>query len=308
MISVSVRRLQVFVAIAESGSFAGAARRLGIAQPSVSAHVQSLEKEAGVRLFERTSGRQAILTEAGRGMLPHARDLIDRTARLEQDLDRFGNSAVETISFACQRSLAHTVLRAPLAEFARAHRDVRLSVRIAFQEEVTSAIRMGTTDVGCFMSMRAPPEGHSLMLGRQRFVSFAAPGHPFLGRRVSPAELRDCDFVGPVASSHFGRVQQELLRGIGVENVRTIAEGTEFSLIRDLVGAGLGISCSLYESVRPELEAGRLALLDLDAPPLFVNVYLLTNGQRRSAKPVAAFTEFLQHAFREGEAQPVAVR
>lgn len=301
MISVSVRRLQVFVAIAESGSFAGAARRLGIAQPSVSAHVQSLEKETGVRLFERTSGRQAVLTEAGRGMLTHARELIDRTARLEHDLAQFGTSKVETVSFACQRSLAHTVLRAPLAEFARQRRDIRLSVRIAFQEEVIAAIRMGTTDVGCFMSMREPTEGHSLVIGRQRFVIFGPAGHPLVGRRVNPAELADCDFVGPVASSHFGLVQRELLRGIGIENVRTVAEGTEFSLIRDLVGAGLGLSCSLYESVRPELEAGRVAIIDLDAPPLYTNVYLITNARRRGARSVDAFVEFLRRAMRDTE-------
>jgi molybdate transport repressor ModE-like protein len=299
MINVSVRRLEVFVAIAESGSFAGAARRLGIAQPSVSAHVQSLEKEAGVALFERISGRQARLTEAGRGMLAHARDLIERTARLEQELAGFGAAKIQSVSFACQRSLALTVLRAPLASFAHQRRDIRLSIRIAFQEEVLSAIRMGATDVGCFLSMSEPLEGQSLLIGRQRFVLFAPPDHPLARRRIKPIDLENCDFVGPVSSSHFGRVQQELLRSIGVQNVQTVAEGTEFSLVRDLVAAGLGIGCSLYESVRPEAESGRLVILDLDAPALLANVYLLTNIQRRSDKSVSTFVNFLLETFRD---------
>lgn len=298
MLSVSPRRLQVFIAIAESGSFAGAARHLGIAQPSVSSHIQSLEKETGARLFERVSGREASLTEAGRGMLTHARDLIQRTAKLEQDLASLKTSSIETLSFACQRSLAHTILRNPLAQFARERRDIRLSVRIAFQEEVLSAIRMGSTDVGCFVSMSEPLEGQSLLIGHQLFVLFAAPDHPCVGRRIEPDQLAGCDFVGPVSTSHFGTVQQQLLRSIGIENVNIVAEGTEFSLIRDFVAAGLGIGCSLYESVRPEVEAGRLALIDLAAPPLLVNVYAIINTQRRGAQSVSAFVSFLQNSFR----------
>jgi DNA-binding transcriptional LysR family regulator len=130
-------------------------------------------------------------------------------------------------------------------------------------------------------------------------VLFATPDHPLVGRRLQPAELEDCDFVSPVGSSHFGAVQQQLLRSIGIEKTRVVAEGTEFSLIRDLVVAGLGIGCSLYESVKPEVESGRLALIDLDAPPLLVNVYLITHTQRRSAKSVSAFVRYLQDSFRK---------
>ena len=232
-------------------------------------------------------------------MLTHARDLIQRTAKLEQELASLKVAQVESVAFACQRSLAHTVLREPLAQFARERRDIRLSIRIAFQEEVLTSIRMGTTDVGCFLAMTEPLEGQSLLIGRQRCVLFATPDHPLVGRRIQPHELEGSDFVGPVGSSHFGTVQNQLLRSIGIEKMQVVAEGTEFSLIRDLVAAGLGIGCSLYESVRPEVENGRLAIIDLDAPPLLVNVYLITNTQRRSAKSVSAFVSFLQASFRK---------
>ncbi len=298
MISLSSRRLQVFVAIVEAGSFAGAARRLGIAQPSVSAHIQSLERETGARLFERTSGRHAALTEAGRNFLVHARDLLERTARLEQELAAGTEQASATVAFACQRSLALTILRAPLAEYARTRRDTRLSVRIAFQEEVIAAVRMGATDLGCLMSNEEPDDIPSILIGRQRFVIFAAPDHPLAGKkRVPPSELSDQDFIGPVASSVFGRTQKKLLAGIGVERMRVVAEGTEFSLVRDLAAAGLGLGCSLYASVEPDLAAGRLALIDIDGPPLFLDVRLLMNPQRRLARPVREFTDFLRETF-----------
>ncbi len=298
MISLSSRALQVFVAIVDAGSFAGAARRLGIAQPSISAHVQGLERETGARLFDRTSGRQATLTEAGRSLLVHARDQLERTTRLERELAAGAEEASSTVAFACQRSLALTILRAPVAEYARTRRDTRLSVRIAFQEEVIAAVRMGATDLGCLMSNEESDDIPSILIGRQRFVIFAAPDHPLAGKkRVRPQDLSDQDFIGPVASSMFGRTQKKLLADIGVERMRVVAEGTEFSLVRDLAAAGLGLGCSLHASVEPDLAAGRLALIDIDGPPLFLDVRLLMNPQRRLARPVREFTDFLRETF-----------
>jgi molybdate transport repressor ModE-like protein len=131
MISLSGRKLQVLVAIAETGSFAGAARRLGIAQPSVSAHVQAIEREAGVVLFERASGRQASLTEAGRSVLDHARESLALALRLEEELDARGSSAATTISFACQCAARRPALDPRRPPALRRFRRARSSTRRA---------------------------------------------------------------------------------------------------------------------------------------------------------------------------------
>lgn len=294
---MSFRRLQVFVAIIESGSFTGAARRLGIAQPSVSAHVNALEKEIAVKLFERASGRQAVLTEAGRGFLGYARDAIERTVKLEEDMRARRGSKTASVAFCCQRSLAHTVFRGPLSHFALKRRDIRLSLRICFQEEVMAAVRMGAADLGCLISDEEPSGIPSLLLGRQSFVIFAALDHPLAGRqKISPRELAQYDFVGPVASSQFGRIQRRMLSAIGIDRISIAAEGTEFSVVRDLTEAGLGIGCSLRASIEPDFLAGRIALLDIDAPPLRLDVRLVFNSQRRFIQPVKDFTQFLRQS------------
>ena len=297
MISVTLRRLQVFAAIVESGSFAGAARRLGIAQPSVSAHVRAMELEVAGALFERQSGRQAVLTELGRNFLGHAREMLANAARLEADVSSRGGDAGRTVSFACQRSLANTVLRGVLSDFATQNRDIRMSVNIAFQEEVISAVRMGAADIGCLMSNDEPPGMPSTLIGRQRFVVFGAPDHPLAqGKKVHPAELGKHDFVGPVATSLFGLTQKKLLSWLGVERVNVVSEATEFSLVRDLSAAGLGLGCSLYASVAPDVEAGRICLIDIDGPPLYIDVRLLINPQRRTVSAVQELAASLRAA------------
>jgi len=296
MISITLRRLQVFVAIVETGSFAAAARRLGIAQPSISAHISAIEKELDGRLFERQSGRHAVLTDIGRSFLVHARELLSQAMRMEEDVASRA-SADQNVALACQRSLSHTVMRVALQQFATNNRDIRMSVRIAFQEEVVAAVRMGSADIGCLLSNDEPAGLPSILMARMRFVVFATPDHPLVGRkRVPPAEVSRHDFVGPVATSLFGQTQHKLLGGIGVERMRLVAEGTEFGVVRDLAEAGLGLCCSLYASVAPDIEAGRLCLIDIDGPALSLDVRMLINPQRRSARPVRALAESLREA------------
>ena len=80
---MELRQLNHFVAVAEEQSFTNAARRLSYVQSALSVSIQSLERELGVRLFERTTHRVA-LTDAGDALLPSARQIL---ASVEQTRD-----------------------------------------------------------------------------------------------------------------------------------------------------------------------------------------------------------------------------
>ena len=62
MFPATFRRLQVFLAVAEAGSFIGGAKKLGISRPSVSQHMQALERDVGFALFSRHRGASSGLT------------------------------------------------------------------------------------------------------------------------------------------------------------------------------------------------------------------------------------------------------
>jgi molybdate transport repressor ModE-like protein len=291
MVLPTFRRLKVFVAVAESGSFAGAARQLGIAQPSVSAHIKSLEQEASSPLFERRNGREPVLTETGRSFLLHARTLLASASHLEKGLT--GGGAEQSLSIACQRSLANAVLQDVLAGFARRNRDIRTAVRIGTQEEVVAAVRSGGAEIGLLMS-NEPVDGLvSRLIGRLDCLIYATPDHPLAGRtRVSPAEVAPHDFVGPPTRSLFGMTIRRMLASVGVSPVRVSAEVTEFGTSRDFTVAGLGLGCSLRASVRDDLASGRVVAIDLAAPPLLVDVLQVVNPNRTE---LATMRQFAAH-------------
>jgi LysR family transcriptional regulator, low CO2-responsive transcriptional regulator len=297
MLMPTFRRLQVFVAVAETGSFAAAARRLGIAQPSVSAHIRSLEHEAGASLFERASGRAAALTSTGQTFLAHARDLVADATRLEQKLATARGETRHSLVVNCQRTLADPLFRGLLAAFARSNREIRLAVRTTYQEEVLASVRSGEADVGVLVGA-SPVQGLPCrLIGRQRCVVYAAPDHPLAGReRVPPAAVAACDFVGAPARSQFGRTMTQLLARIGVTPLRFSAEATDFGMSRDFAAAGLGLCCSLETALRDDLASGRVVAIDVNAPPLYVDVYQVTSPLRVAAWPVERFATWLDAA------------
>jgi DNA-binding transcriptional LysR family regulator len=82
-VSISLHHFRYFVAVAEEQHFGRAAERLSMSTPPLSQRIQELERDLGVKLFERTS-RKVALTPAGERLLPEARAVLAATSRFEQ--------------------------------------------------------------------------------------------------------------------------------------------------------------------------------------------------------------------------------
>jgi DNA-binding transcriptional LysR family regulator len=202
MISASVRRLTVFKAVAETGKFSDAAAALGIAQPSVSAHVKALERQAGQPLFIRSPGRAPRLTLAGEAVYGYALDVVRRSAETETRLGVLSAERPIEITVAAQRSLAHGALAADLASFVHAHPEAKLVTHSETGERVIALLHAQEVDIGISGAGRSrdyrPSHRH------RELTLVAAPDHPLAKRAVSPASL-DYGSSAGITGSHFAR-------------------------------------------------------------------------------------------------------
>lgn len=136
--------LQTFVAVAEAGSFTGAARALGLRQSTVSQHIRRLEEQAGRRCIDRDTHTLSLTTD-GEMVLDHARSILDSHARLQQHL-----TAVPLrgrLRFGASEDFVLSALPDVLAAFARRHPDVDMELHAGLSEDLRADFDAGRLDL-----------------------------------------------------------------------------------------------------------------------------------------------------------------
>ncbi|MEU8890151.1 LysR substrate-binding domain-containing protein [Streptomyces sp. NPDC048442] len=135
------------MAVAEESHFGRAAIRLGMAQPPLSQRVQRLERELGVRLFERTS-RQVTITRAGTLLLDDARELLARSEALRATARRVRDGESGLLRAALPPDIAGETLAAILAGFRESHADVELELHEVSTTQQLAQFGTHDLDVG----------------------------------------------------------------------------------------------------------------------------------------------------------------
>jgi molybdate transport repressor ModE-like protein len=282
MLNLSVRSLQVFVAVAESGSFVAAADRLGITQPSVSDHIRSLEARSRTQLVERRRGRAGQLTEAGLALLAHARALLSHASDLSDDLSGRSQSASQQVVLACQPAVASLLLPPCLAGFARDHPAADLATLAVDTDAVVQHLLKGTADVGCLLAPEALPSLPSNVIGHETFVIVAAPTHPLAGRAaVPPCEVARHQFVRATHRLGFGPQMNAMLASAGIADAPVVARATESAVVRAMAMAGVGMLCTLSRAVEREVASGLLTVIRMTGDPMRMELRLAHTPSRR---------------------------
>ncbi|MEV5981103.1 LysR family transcriptional regulator [Streptomyces sp. NPDC052114] len=142
-----ILHLRCFVAVAEESHFGRAAARLGTAQPPLSQRIKRLERELGVRLFERNS-RQVTITKGGTLLLAEARELLARAEALMATSHRIRDGDAGLLRAALPPDIAGETVAEILAEFRRRHADVELELHELSTAEQLARLASHDLDVG----------------------------------------------------------------------------------------------------------------------------------------------------------------
>ena len=273
MISASTRRLSIFKAVADLGGFNIAAEHLGIAQPSVGAHIKALEKQAGQALFLRGRGTRASLTKAGEALYAYAVEILNRSEEASATLTGLGTAGSRQIAIAAQRALSNYFLPTPLAAFATRNPGIRIVTRTGTSENVLDMVRARAVDLGLFQSLGPVPGVRSQLLVNEPLVLVVAPRHPLARKaNITAADLAGQAFVGPLRQSHYFHMIDQVLRRIGLHNYEVSMELQDFAAVIEMARHGAGIACEMLCCVKNEIQSGRLVPLKLAGPPVTMQI------------------------------------
>jgi DNA-binding transcriptional LysR family regulator len=308
MRGVTIRQLQIFVTAADRLSFARASEQLHLTQAAVSLQIKQLETMAGLALFERR-GRKIALTEGGEALLRYARQILDALKDADAAL-----SALKGLTGGHIRagvvSTAKYFAPALLAEFQRRYPNVRVSLSVNNREAVVRELERGDIDVAV---MGTPPQRFAttaVPFADNPLVVIAPVSHPLASRRRIPlsALAGETFIVREPGSGTRSSMERSFAERGFVPRIGSVMSSNE--TIKQAVMAGMGIALLSRNTIGLEVQAGRLAELDVVGLPLMRRWYVVRRAGRFESPATAAFVDFVVASapalLHELHAQPAA--
>jgi len=244
------RQLRHFLVLAEESHYGRAAERLCISQPALSASIQRLEEELGLRLFDRDN-KSVQITRAGELMLGCAREIVNNADRTMSFARAISSGSMSRLELAFSSLVLDHRLEQILKQFRSDMPDVEIVMHEVTSQSQLELLRSGRFDAG-LVNFPLPPNDFSyLELHSDRYVACLPEDHP-LARQdtIDVAALRNEFFILP-ARTYAPSVYDQLLGLCAMAGFRpriSFQTGHSLSTL-NLVSRGMGVSI-VFESVR----------------------------------------------------------
>jgi DNA-binding transcriptional LysR family regulator len=292
---VQIGQLRAFLAVAELKHFTRAARDLGMAQPSVSAHVRRLETELGSELFHRMKGNVS-LTPAGETLLPFARRIVADVDAASEELRAVGGLARGRLAIGATPSLAATLLPPVLSRFHGAYPGIDLAVSQAGSVELAAALEEGAVDLALMILPVRNDVLETQALLREELVVAVARAHPLARRRtIRIGDLRDVPLVMFREGYDLRTSTEAACRAAGFAPTFAV-EGGEMDGVLRLTAAGLGAAIVPSLVVEPH---GTLHAVRITQPALTRTVGVAHRRDRRLSRAAQELLETIRALVRD---------
>lgn len=261
---MDINALKAFLAVAETASFSVAAEQLHLTQPAVSKRVASLEEELNTRLFDRIS-RKISLTEAGRQLLPRARQIIHEMEDIRRSISSLAGEVGGTLTMGTSHHIGLRRLPPALKHYSQQYPQVQLDIRFMDSETACSAVQQGELELAI---VTLPTEPVSNLTTRaiwhDPLLFVVSREHPLAEKQqVSLADLASHPAVLVAKGTYTRRILEQALEPFGMR-LKTGMETSYFETLKMMVSIGLGWSL-LPQSMahEPELKVMRVPQLQL---------------------------------------------
>ncbi|HWK12001.1 MAG TPA: LysR family transcriptional regulator, partial [Vicinamibacterales bacterium] len=266
--SMDLRQLEVLRAIAESGSFTGAGRRLRVSQSAISRQVQLLEDEFGEPLFVR-SGRQIQITPTGEALLQLSHRVFGDIRETASSIVRRQDALAGQLTLGGGMTVCMYVFPALVSEYRRAHPDVEIKVVTGGTPRLVRKLRAAAIDLAL---LTLPISDRSLRVDpvwREEMLLVLPPHHRLARERraIDPAELANEPFITFESGSNTRRAIDEFFARERLQPP-VVTETGNVEITKAMVAAGLGVSIVPYQSIAHEAQAGTLRYARVAGPPL----------------------------------------
>lgn len=290
-------KLQVFCRVIEEKSFSGAARSLGISQPTVSSHIAALERAVGARLFDRVDAEIA-LTRAGEVLFAEARKVLECHRQAVQTVQDFLGVATGALRIGGSTIPGTYILPDYIRRFRESYPGIQVELASANSGSILARLQEGEIEVGVTGEKPGSERFRSFPFEEDELVLAVPKGHPLAGMKSIPiAELERHPHVLREAGSGTRALVERALSRRGFELPHRVPVACQIGSsegVRQAVLANLGVSILSTRAIADDVATGRLAALTLEGVDLKRRFHVVTSARRTLSPPGKAFLAFLK--------------
>jgi len=300
-VRLTLRQLQIFAAVADTGSTTAAGRHVALSQSATSGALNEFEALLGAQLFDRV-GKRLVLNDTGRALLPQARALLDGAEGIENQLGigsagtKVQRTGVATrLRIGASTTIGNYLLPALVATHLDAEPGTGIDVTIGNTSGIAAAVARLDVDLGLIEGPCHEPELRARPWREDELVVVCASGHALVSgdasARVGMKALRQQRWlVREPGSGTREAVEHALLPHLHQWERPMQLGSTE--AIKQAAAEGLGLACLSLCAVQDLLTLKRLVLVASTLPRLTRRFYLIHHRQKQFS---ASLQRFVAH-------------
>lgn len=287
---MDLRQLSTFRLLATTLNFTRTAIALNYVQSNVTAQIQALEEELGVRLFDRL-GKRVALTDVGERLFRYAEQILDlvdemhKVASAEEDI-------MGTLAISAPQSLCTYRLPKLLYKFRSCYPQVSVQFRPSPVADLRRLVSEGMLDVA--FVLEEPVHSTQLTvksLCHEPLHVIAVPSHPLVGiNQVKPADMEGETVLLTESGCSYRALFEHSLAVAGVKPATTL-EFSSVEAIKQCVMLGMGISILPEMATSVEVEQGKLAVLPWILPDAQIFTQMVWHKEKWLSPALRAFID-----------------
>lgn len=196
---MELRVLRYFVTVAEELNITRAAEKLNISQPPLSAQIKNLEEELGSTLFIRGK-RHLKLTESGRLLYRHAKEILSLTDKASDEIRLMGKGMNGTIAIGLVEGSAPDIASKWIESFMKKYPDIKFRIMDGNSDELIERLRSGLINLAVITSPCDNTLLNSFKVGQEKMTAFMSRENPLSklpGDTIDLAYLKDQPLIVP---------------------------------------------------------------------------------------------------------------
>ncbi len=299
---MTIDQLRIFLAVVQHLHFTRAAEALYVTQPAVSASIQSLEEQYGIKLFHRI-GRRIEITQAGKLLQLAAQKILDQIALTERGLRELNNLQQGELNLGASQTIGNYWLPQLIGLFKQEYPGIQVNCTLGNTEVISAGTTTGLFDLGLVEGEVKPSVLACLeqrVIGNDHLQIVVGSSHPWFERTaVSLKELSTTTWIMREAGSGTRQRFEQALRewAIAPNELTVILEMSSGEMVKAAVESGVGAAVISELMVVKELQLDILRLIkvkDSAIPTQMVrSFFLLKHRERFQSRVSQAFEHLL---------------